>query len=138
MVGGLGLSGVGAGTADAKWSPTPIYYNIFGNDQFAAGNGCHGPWIVGISDDRAKPGKIRVTVRSRGFTKNNCKVRFTVDWLNGAAPLGKQKHYTVSGTKKPGKVLLQKEIWIGSGLAMIVFRSGGPVQKPTGGYIWVT
>ena len=63
MVGGLGLSGVGAGTADAKWSPTPIYYNIFGNDQFAAGNGCHGPWIVGISDDRAKPGKVRVTVQ---------------------------------------------------------------------------
>lgn len=53
--------GVGAGTAEARWQTTPIYYNLFGTDAPAAGKGCRGGVNFGVSHDPAKRGKIRIT-----------------------------------------------------------------------------
>jgi len=129
--------GVGAGTAEARWQTTPIYYNLFGTDAPAAGKGCRGGVNFGVSHDPAKRGKIRITVRSRGFTRDNCRVQVRLSWWSSGALHSPVKYYPVRGTRKAGKILFRKEIWFGSGLAMVGFQSTGTPQKPAAGYIVV-
>lgn len=129
--------GVGAGTAEARWQTTPIYYNILGMDTPAAGKGCSGGLTFGLSHNRAKRGVIRVTVRSRGFTKDNCRVQLKLSWWSSGALHSPVRYFPLRGTKKRGKILFRKEIWFGSGLAMVSMQSTGTIQKPGGGYIVV-
>ncbi|MGB3699547.1 MAG: hypothetical protein WBA05_19145 [Gordonia sp. (in: high G+C Gram-positive bacteria)] len=136
LVAAIGVSVVGAGTAEAKWRPTPMYYNIYGNEIWAGGD-CRGSMGIGIRNDPAKPGKIQVTARSHGFVKDGCTVGLKVYWINGAFPLGGERHFKIRSSRKAGKLLLQKEIWIGSGLALVGVGNIYALQKPISGYIWI-
>lgn len=128
-------STMGSGTADARWRETPRI-GVMGDEVWSAGsNGCNGSMGLGLRNDPAKPGWVELSVRSKGFTKNGCKVTLRLTFHNTVAPFNHDKYYRVSGTRKAGPLLLRKKVWIGSGFDLIAVTSTNPAQKGASWYI---
>jgi len=131
----MGVGGVGAGTADARWQETPRL-GVLGDEVWSLGsNGCRGTMGIGLRNNPAKPGWVELRVRSRGFTKNDCKVTLRFTYHNNVPPFYHDRYYRIKGTKKAGPLLLQKKLWIGSGLDLVSITSTNPGQKPVNWYI---
>ncbi len=126
---------VGVGPANARWSETPRI-GVMGDEVWSAGsNGCRGSMIASLKNNPAKPGWVQLKVRSRGFTKNDCKVTLRLTFHNTVAPFNHEKYYRVKGTKRSGTLLLDKKVWIGSGFDLIALTSTNPAQKGASWYI---
>jgi len=111
---------VGAGTAQAKWRETPRI-GVMGEEIWTVGSGgtCRGSMHVSLKNDARKPGRVQLTVRSKGFTRDKCRVTLKFVFHNTRAPFNHERFFRVEGTKKRGTVLAKKDYWIGSGFDLV-------------------
>jgi hypothetical protein len=134
LIAATGLASVSAGTADARWQTTPRIA-VMGEEVWTVGHNCRGSFHAGLKNDPRKPGRVQLTIRSKGFTSNTCKTRVKFVFHNTRAPFNHERFFTVTGTKKRNVILAQKEFWIGSGVDLISVSSTSPASKGISYYI---
>ncbi|MGB6244622.1 hypothetical protein [Gordonia sp. (in: high G+C Gram-positive bacteria)] len=127
---------ISAGSADARWTPTPRIA-VLGEEVWTAGNNgaCRGSMHVSVKNDARKPGQVQLTVRSRGFTSDRCRATLRFTYNNAVPPFAHERYFGIVGTKKRGVVLAQKTYRVGSGLNLIAVTSTNPAQKGASWYI---
>ncbi|MFZ2510959.1 MAG: hypothetical protein WAW85_07715 [Gordonia sp. (in: high G+C Gram-positive bacteria)] len=129
------LAAGAAGEANARWTETPRI-GVVGEEVWTAGkNNCHGSFHAGLQSDPAKPGMVRLTLRSAGFTKNNCKITVRFTYNNATPPFHHDRYLNVQGQRRPGALMAQKTYWIGSGLDLVAISTTHPASKGVSYYI---
>lgn len=134
MIAAAGL--FGAGTAEAKMRETPRI-GVMGEEVWTVGNNgaCRGSIHAGLQNDPRRPGIAQVTLRSRGFTSDNCRAVIKFVFHNTVAPFNHERFISVRGTRKAGTVLARKQYWIGSGVDLVSITSNTPASKGVSYYI---
>lgn len=127
---------LGAGTADARWQETPRI-GVMGEEIWLVGNNgrCTGAVHAGLQNNPAKPGWVQLTLRSKGFSSNDCKATIKFVYHNTWAPFNHERFIRISGTKKRNTVLAQKRYFIGSGVDLVSVGSASPASKNISYYI---
>ncbi|MGI6797953.1 hypothetical protein [Gordonia sihwensis] len=122
--------GFGAGDAAADYPRQVPRVAFYGDIIPTAGfNNCHGGVHVSLKNDRRKPGWMQVTLRSDGFTRNNCKVGIRFSWYDTKPGFYHEKYFNVKGTRARGKVLAQKAVHVGQGVNLIAVTSTHPLSR---------
>lgn len=131
----LTASTLTVGNADARWSPTPRI-GVVGEEVWTVGhNGCHGSFHAGVENDPSKPGMVRLTLRSRGFTKDNCKITVRLSYNNATPPFHHDRYLRTEGKRRVGALMAQKTYRIGSGLDLVAVSTTHPASKGVSYYI---
>ena len=132
----LAATGLTVGPAEAKFRETPRI-GVLGEDVWTVGNGgaCRGSVHAGLQNAPDRPGTVKLTLRSRGFSTNDCKVTMRFVFHNTVAPFQHERFIRVTGTRRAGAVLASKTYWIGSGVDLVAIGSTTPASKGVSYYI---
>lgn len=120
----------------ARWQETPRF-GVLGEDIVTVGNHgrCHGSIHAGLQNNPAKPGWVQLTLRSKGFSTDNCKALVKFVYHNTHPPFNHERFIPVTGGRQYNKILAQKRYFIGSGLDLVAMTPMDPSSKNVSYYI---